>query len=609
MRVSTLGLVAAVVWCGTVATAAAQEAGLLALEFLPTGRAQLAIWVERADGTFMTTVRLTEGVAYRGIGNRPGASQMNSGFRWPYGRREGVLPVWATRRAQAPGAQRFRRVIFQDRTAEGLASRTSSDSTADDYYCLSFMTEKSSKEALDAVSCASVFSSDKGRFITQADVDAGYAEPYEPSSSAPYMRALSLDSLYPPRHDVTPCVEAPNASCDDHPDSLAFNAHVHEVMPDIDAVTMATPVGDVAQSITFTVPADWTPGNYRACIEINVEGDYNENFNPQGYPTPKQPADGWDSYAYTYGYPYRGQPSVIYCADFPVGSPGDQATSTSEPAGSSGPWDVESPEYGQLRSMAGMSDDPTAAPGSGADRLHRMDDGSRFRVTVRSGLSCADDLPPSGIRGLVIEKHPNKLHAHEWVRLAFEAASDDRKVARYDVRVSTQPILDDASFDAAVPAKQATIEAAELLVPTGQAAGEPIRVELGGLVAQTEYFVAVRAVDACNGAGPIGVQEVQTPAREFTTVSPCFVATAAYGDPLATRVGTLRRLRDRHLSSNRLGRALVTAYHAFGPELADLIRDNESLRAVARAALAPAVRVAESLEERNIVPHSAHRSP
>src|SRR5687768_14262285 len=102
MRLLAVALAGVVVWCGMATATAAQEPDLLSLEFVPTGRAQLAIWVERADGTFLRTVRLTEAVASRGIGNRPGASQMNSGFRWPYGRREGVLPVWATRRAQAP---------------------------------------------------------------------------------------------------------------------------------------------------------------------------------------------------------------------------------------------------------------------------------------------------------------------------------------------------------------------------------------------------------------------------------------------------------------------------------------------------------------------------
>ena len=95
---------------------------ILDLEIVPTARSQIAVWVERDDGTFLDTLALTQATATRGIGNRPGAMQMNSGFRWPYGRREGVLPVWAHRRAAAPGAALFPRVIFQDRSSEGFAS-------------------------------------------------------------------------------------------------------------------------------------------------------------------------------------------------------------------------------------------------------------------------------------------------------------------------------------------------------------------------------------------------------------------------------------------------------------------------------------------------------
>src|SRR5690606_3797370 len=110
---------------------------------------------------FVTTLRLTDAVALRGIGNRTGASQMNSGYRWPYGRREGVLPVWAHRRASAPGASLFRTVMFQGRD-EGRAS--GGDSSVDNYFCLSFVKAASKQEALDAVSCASIFRSDKGRY-------------------------------------------------------------------------------------------------------------------------------------------------------------------------------------------------------------------------------------------------------------------------------------------------------------------------------------------------------------------------------------------------------------------------------------------------------------
>src|SRR6187551_2825372 len=143
----------------------------IALNFAATERAQIAIWIESADGMFRGTVGLTQAVSVRGIGNRPGATQMNSGYHWPYGRREGVLPIWAHRRAAAPGAEQFPRVIFQNRQ-EGDASRSCDyDSTLDEYFCLAFRGD-ASKAGLDATTCASPFMSDKGRILSVQDVKA-----------------------------------------------------------------------------------------------------------------------------------------------------------------------------------------------------------------------------------------------------------------------------------------------------------------------------------------------------------------------------------------------------------------------------------------------------
>ena len=79
-------------------------------------------------------------------------------------------------------------------------------------------------------------------------------------------------------------------------------------------------------------------------------------------------------------------------------------------------------------------------------------------------------------------------------------------------------------------------------------------------------------------------------------MSPCFVATAAYGSPLAAEVSVLRRARDRYLMTNEVGRALVSAYYAAGPVLADSIREHEGLRAVARRVISPAVEFARWLD-------------
>lgn len=567
---------------------------VLEFQFLPVRSAQIAVWLEAEDGTFLRTVALTEATARRGIGNRPGASQMNSGFRWPYGRREGVLPTWAYRRANAPGAAQFRRVIFQDRRAEGLASRTSNDYSRDDYFCLSFDRSRADRDALDAVSCASVFNSDKGRFMTDEDVAEGYAEPYEDITQGPGVPLpLSYHSAYPPRMDVGSCP----GSCFDHADVPTYADHARAVMPEIDTVSMATPAGEAVESLLFTVPPDWAPGQYQACIEINVEGDYNDTYNDRTYPTPVSPFDMWDSWATDYGYPYRGQPSVVYCTDIALGSGGSVGSSTAEPSGSVATWDTTGEDFGKLVGMEGMTDDPELAPGQGADRLRRMEDGSRFRVTTRPPASCESDAAPTGISGLRLRPHPELLHAHEWAEMTFAAADDDQGVFRYDARISSAPIEDETAFQRAEPAKAATLEAEAVSIPTEVAAGGEVSVEIGGLVENTRHWVGVRAFDSCDQAGPITVVEFQTPERQFTTVTPCFIATAAYGSPLAADIGALRRFRDKHLQSHALGRAAVRAYYAVGPDLAASVAASETLRDLVRTALRPVVWLTETLDD------------
>lgn len=65
----------------------------------------------------------------------------------------------------------------------------------------------------------------------------------------------------------------------------------------------------------------------------------------------------------------------------------------------------------------------------------------------------------------------------------------------------------------------------------------------------------------------------------------CFVATAAYGSPMAYEVSAFRAFRDRFLVPTKLGKAFVRFYYKKGPIAAHFIAKNETLRAVSRGLL------------------------
>jgi len=72
----------------------------------------------------------------------------------------------------------------------------------------------------------------------------------------------------------------------------------------------------------------------------------------------------------------------------------------------------------------------------------------------------------------------------------------------------------------------------------------------------------------------------------------CFIATAAYGSKFQPSVALLRQFRDHFLMTNDFGRAFVAFYYKNSPPIASYIAGNESLKAIVRLLLTPAVGVA-----------------
>jgi hypothetical protein len=629
----------------------------LEFSFTPTKRAQIAIWIEDAEGTFLDTVALTSSVALRGVGNRPGALQMNSGFRWPYGRREGILPVWGHRRANAPGAEPFPMVIFQDRTSEGFASRTSVDASPDSYFCLSFDQTTTTREALDAVTCASVFNSDKGRFVTDADVTAGYAEPFVGSSGFESMRSLGIGSVYPPRRDVEGLGQF------DHPDVARFVSEARRVMPNIDAVTMATPAGDIPRTVQYIAPKEWEDGDYTAWIEINVEGDYNALFNDETYPTPL--SERWDVWAETYGYPYRGQPSILYALPFTLG-PVVAEFGTSDPVG----YGTMHGDSGDLFTMdSSMTDDPDDAPGSGADRLRGNGASARFRVLTLAtnicdepdppevcgqdcvdddacgmGFICAEDgacvglcdgeARPAPISDFSVDNHPTSKWSHVVGRIRFTVPESARPLRQYKVlttKILVNSVVSEDAHALEITSAGRPIQGDGLHIPVDSECsrgvatetlcapylaneegecengvdvdgdgdcldpGDIIEVNTAFDAHETQYELEISAIDLCQEQSEPVSAGLKTTAIDFTTVPPCFIATAAYGSPLADEIWALRRFRDRYLMTNPAGRAFVDTYYSVGPHAANIIAEHPWLRTTTRVLLTPLVALARYL--------------
>ena len=168
------------------------------------------------------------------------------------------------------------------------------------------------------------------------------------------------------------------------------------------------------------------------------------------------------------------------------------------------------------------------------------------------------------------------------IEVNFRVPSGGPPASHYEVRYQLGDVpITDENFD---------MQLAGPRTGSGES-GAGISANITGLMQESVYQVAVRGVADCGESSKVTAISTRTGQMKFTTLSGCFVATAAWGTPLEREVGRLRAFRDQDLLPSAAGQLFVASYYAFGPSLAQAIAPDPTLRALARRALEPLVKL------------------
>jgi hypothetical protein len=116
---------------------------------------------------------------------------------------------------------------------------------------------------------------------------------------------------------------------------------------------------------------------------------------------------------------------------------------------------------------------------------------------------------------------------------------------------------------------------------------------ISGLQPGATYYMAVTAYDDSRNESGFSNEIVYATSPESSPASSsgnrCFIATAAFGSPMAPEVALLRAFRDTWLLTNAPGRIFVDFYYRVSPPIADFISRDENRKQITRMALAPLI--------------------
>ncbi len=274
---------------------------------------QIAVWIESADrSVFVDTLMVTNQVAARGIGNRPGLSNFVSSPKFPYGKRQmasthlGPFARQALSHGGLPGPRHQQQ--------QGRVQRRSA--------------HRFSRELL--VARAVLLPAAHARRVRRCDhLSLGAF-----NSSKGHFDMTLPKSYYPPRSDLgSNPAKFISQDCDLVFDTLpncTVDSEKYAADPnvgnDLDAVAQATPPYGASYSGTWAIPPALAAGDYAVWVEVNKEFDSNSAHNQTTHPSVFD-NQGLASYGMAGNF---GQPSVVYRAPIRLDEVTDNATGSTD---------------------------------------------------------------------------------------------------------------------------------------------------------------------------------------------------------------------------------------------------------------------------------------
>ena len=552
----------------------------IVFRFTPTERAQIAIWIESADGTFLRHGRADPG-GQRARHRQPprrGADEQRLPLALRPARRRaadlGAPPRVGAGRAAVPARhlpeprpRATRRAPARIRRATRTsACRSARESTAPRRPRRGHLRERVQQRQGPLHDGGG-----RRRRLHRARGDRRRRQHGDRVRS-------TLTSLYPPRRDFVACADA------DHGRTRAWAATAaariirtrrlfadiaRQVMPDIDAVTMATPPagrradGDVLGAGRPGRTATTSPGSRSTPRATTTPASTTTR-----YPTPIVERLGHVGDELRLSVP---RPAVGRVQRPVHARQRRRRTRPMTPIGF-GSVDGTDADAGAMHAMDGtITDDPQRRAGQRRGSPAPRVDADRAAGGRGSGQTSARTTRrPSAPAAVTAEPVADPKHSHQWGRLALRRARQRGRPHRALRGPRSAPATDRPRrrrrrSSRAFPARRRRRRTEALMVPVDGRRRRRVEVDFGGL----------DAVDALLGRRPRGRRLQPGRAargrrahhdRGSTTPScrGCFIATAAWGSALEPTVAAMRRARDQLLADAPCSRSPPTSTSARG---------------------------------------------